>query len=186
MQVNTNGVLSFGRRFTQSDGYGQHFTSLPSPHIVAPFWDDVNIGAILPSGHPHPGTISYRIVSDQKILDQVQLEILEHYPVLGGAHPLLVFVATWDNVALDRSNSFARNSFQVYIATDGTWTVVRFSYGNIEWATRVTLIGVSDYTSQRHITHPASFNSAAARQLSGSSVYLRIDDSKYVHACMHA
>ena len=39
------------------------------------------------------------VLSLMKDFDQVQQEIIEHYPVLGGARPSLVFVVTWDKVA---------------------------------------------------------------------------------------
>lgn len=63
------------------------------------------------------------------------------------------------------------------MASNGTWTIVRFCYGVIEWATNSTLIGVSagGFNAQDYVTHPASLNGQAVKQLSGSTTFYRID-----------
>ena len=176
MQVNTNGVLSFHWQFILNSGDGSDFGSIfqYSVSTIAPFFDDVDIT----SGD---GNIFYRLISDNDTLNKVQQEISAQYPELGAARPSVVFLATWDRVPprpLIGSSAY-RNTFQVYVATNGTWSVVKFNYGDIEWATSSTLVGVGAGFAQIHITHPASLNrQALLRQLNGTSIFYRIDDGK--------
>ena len=123
-----------------------------SPHIVAPFWDDIDI--------TKGGTIYYRQDTDPALVEQLEKEIAIQYPEVSSFHPLLVFVATWDSVAA-YSSSFDGlvNTFQVAIATDGMETFVRFSYGDIQWGGPETLIGLSAGDGRNFITHPASLSS---------------------------
>lgn len=177
-QVNTNGVISLNRGFISPSGRGSGFGSvLFSPPIIAPFWDNIDI--------TKGGNITYRLVSDNNTLQKIHREISALYPELGNARPRQVFLATWEHVppnhAIGSSND--RNTFQVYVASNGTWTVVRFCYGVIEWATNSTLIGVSagGFNAQDYVTHPASLNSQAVKQLNGSTVFYRIDRGKCRH-----
>ena len=89
--MNTNGVLSLGRSFTDYSSGGSNFDSVFSPPIIAPFWDDVNIN--------NGGTINYRQDFGSSIADQVQQDIINTlFPDVGSFSPSLVFVATWDRV----------------------------------------------------------------------------------------
>ena len=148
---------------------------LYSPPLIAPFWDDVDI--------TKGGNITYRGVTDDDTLDNIRQEIFIQYPELGNARPSYVFLATWEHVppssAIASSNH--RNTFQAYIATNGSWSVVRFCYGSIDWASNSTVIGVSagGFRAQEYVTHPASLNSHAVRQLNGSTVFYRIDRGIY-------
>ena len=178
MQVSTNGLLSFHWRLGLSSGRGSNFGSLSryGVSIVAPFFDDVDVT----NGG---GNVFYRLIQDSEniTLDKVQQEISAQYPKLGNARPLLVFLATWDRVPPDfRIGSAAnRNTFQVYLASNGTWSVVKFSYGDIEWSSSSTLVGVGAGFAPIHITHPASLNQQALLQLNGTSVFYRIDDGMF-------
>ena len=135
--MNTNGVVSFGQRYTRPSSGGSDFDSesvSPTPPIIAPFWDDIDIR--------RGGEIYYRQAFDSFIVEQVRLEVSSQYPEVGFFYPSLVFVATWDRVApFDSSLRGLYNTFQVIIASDGSRTFVRFTYDDIEWGGATTLIG---------------------------------------------
>ena len=163
IQVNTNGVLSFGISYTTSLGTG--FNLLPSPPIIAPFWDDIDI--------TRGGTIYYRQDSNSTITELVQKALVSKYPEAASFHPSLVFVATWDRVEAYRSSDRGFvNTFQVVIASDGTWTFVRFSYGDIQWGGHTTLIGVSAGDRVNFVTHPASKTSSVLLLYNTTTTYM--------------
>ena len=164
--MNTNGVLSFGQRFTDTSSSGRNFDFVSSPPIIAPFWDDINIR--------DGGVIYYRQVFDLFIIEQVQLEVSSRYPEVGFFFPSLVFVATWDRVAQFGARNGLFNTFQVIIASDGAQSFVGFTYGDIEWGGNRTLIGVSAGDRLNFITHPASLSSNI-QFLDGTNVSYRID-----------
>ena len=124
--MNTNGVLSFGQSYVQPSSQLEDFNSVLSPPIIAPFWNDIDI--------TKGGTIYYRQDSNPVIAERVQQDLSPHFPEAEFFNPLLVFVATWDRVAA--SSFFSRglfNTFQVTVASNGTWMFVKFSYGDILW-----------------------------------------------------
>ncbi len=164
-QVNTNGVLSFGESYTVP--VGTDFNFIPSPPIIAPFWDDIDI--------TRGGTIYYRQDSNSTITELVQKAVATEYPEAASFQPSLVFVATWDRVAPYDFNDRGRvNTFQVVVASDGTWTFVRFSYGDIQWGGSDTVIGVSAGDRVNFITHPASQSSDVLLLFNTTATY-RVD-----------
>ena len=169
-QVNTNGVLSLGQSFIQRSARLNDFNSVSSPPIIAPFWNDIDI--------TYGGTIYYCQDSNPVAAEKVQQEISSLFPEAEFFHPSLVFVATWDRVASE-DRVFSRglfNTFQVTVASDGTWTFVKFSYGDIQFPEgfRGTLIGVSAGDRLNFVTHPASLTSLPER-LDGNSITYRVD-----------
>ena len=169
--MNTNGVLSLGQSFTRFSSSGSTFSSIFSPPIIAPFWDDVNI--------IRNGDIYYRQEYSLSIADQVQREIHRQYPDIGFFYPSLVFVATWDRVAAFSSlYTGLNNTFQTIIASDGMRTFVTFHYGDIQWGGFNTLIGVSAGDGFNFITHPASLSSSILL-LDSTSVTYQIDGSSH-------
>ena len=174
IQVFRNGAIGIRPRFGLGPPQGlslRYFASQFNRQLVAPFYDDIDTSA--------GGDITYRLIlNDNDTFNTIQQEISEQYPELGDARPSLVCLATWYRVPPYHSIATPNNcnSFQVYIATNGTWSVVKFSYGIIQWATTSTLIGVSGDRAGLHITHPATRNIGALQQLRGSSVFYRIDD----------
>ena len=158
-------MLSFGAPYTAPRGSSFNFTF--SPPISAPFWDDVDI--------TRGGTIYYRQDTNSTIMDLVQKAIALEYPEAASFQPSLVFVATWDRVeeyGFDVRSLV--NTFQVVVASDGTWTFVRFSYGDIQWGGIGTLIGVSAGDGVNFITHSASRTSAVL-MLDNTTATYRID-----------
>ena len=159
-------MLSFGVRYTQTSSGGSNFDSVfGSPPIIAPFWDDINIRV--------GGVIYYRQEFDPFIVDLVREGVASQFPEVGFFFPSLVFVATWDRVAPFGSRS-GFNTFQAVIASDGSRTFVRFTYGDIQWGGNSTLIGVSAGDQRNFITHPASLSPSVVF-LDGTNVTYRID-----------
>ena len=168
LQVNTNGVISFGSSFTSPSSSGSNFNDARSDPIIAPFWDDVNI--------INGGTIYYRQEFDPLIRDLVNQEINSIFPAeFPPFQASLVFVATWDRVAAFSSQFTGRvNTFQAVIASDGSRSFVRFNYGDIQWGGTNTLIGVSAGDLTNYITHPFSL-SLSITSIDNTSVTYRID-----------
>ena len=168
LQVNTNGVISFGSSFTSTSSGGSNFNGIGTTSIVAPFWDDININ--------NGGTIYYRQESNPLIRDLVNQEINSIFPAeFPPFQASLVFVATWDRVAAFSSNlSGLVNTFQAVIASDGSRSFVKFTYGDIQWGGERTLIGVSAGDLTNYITHPFSL-SLSITSIDNTSVTYRID-----------
>ncbi len=86
-KVNTNGLLSFGAENIE-------YTPEPFPitvgRLIAPFWDDVNIGV--------SGSIYFRQSSDLSMIQMVQSR-LRSINVAQDFTPTALFIATWDHVA---------------------------------------------------------------------------------------
>ena len=163
MQVNTNGVLSFGRSYTTA--FITDFTFLSSPPIIAPFWDDIDI--------TRGGTIYYRQDSNSTIIEMLQQAVASEYPEAVSFQPSLIFVATWDRVEpFGFSDTGRENTFQVVVASDGTWTFVRFSYGDIQWGGNTTVIGVTAGDQVNFITHPASRSLAVLMLNNTTTTYM--------------
>ena len=168
--MNTNGVISFGTSFLSTSSGGLNFSSVTSPPIIAPFWDDVNTR----SG----GTIYYRQDTSPTVADLVNGAVRDLYPTLAPPFQAsLVFVATWDRVA-PFINPSARgvNTFQAVIASDGSRSFVRFTYGDIQWGgdTMSTLIGVSAGDQTNFIMHPLSLTENIT-SIANTAVTYRID-----------
>ena len=161
--MNTNGVLSFGTSYTSP--VSTDFTFLSSPPIIAPFWDDIDI--------TRGGTIYYRQDSNSTITELVQQAVASEYPEAASFQPSLVFVATWDRVESFRFSNRGRvNTFQVVVASDGTRTFVRFSYGDIQWGGFTTIIGVTAGDRVNFITHPASQSTAVLMLYNTTTTYI--------------
>ena len=174
LQVNRNGFLSFGQLFTMTSSNGQNFDSIFSPPIICPFWDDINVI----SG----GSIYYRQDLNQSIIERLRRELSSEYPQAELFLPSLVFIATWDRVApFSTQITSGMNTFQVTVATDGTSTFARFSYGDIQWGGLETLIGVSAGDGLNFITHPSSLSSFVLT-LDTTTVFYRVERKS--HACL--
>ena len=165
--MNTNGVLSFGAAYTVPSSFGSGFSFVFSPPLIAPFYDDIDI--------TRGGTIYYRQDSNSTITELVQRAIASEYPVAASFQPSLVLVATWDRgEPYDFNARGLVNTFQVVVASDGTWTFVKFSYGDIQWGGLNTLIGVSVGDGVNFVTHPASLSSSVL-SLDNTTTTYRVD-----------
>ena len=97
MQVNTNGMLSFG--FSFGDYIPQTFPlSYVQPYaLIALYWDDHDVRG--------KGQIYYRFTKDEVLLDSVGSNI--SFAFNTSFSPTWLFIATWDEVVeyLGNSNS---------------------------------------------------------------------------------
>ena len=159
-------MLSFGQPYTDTSSGGNNFDSVSSPPIIAPFWDDIDIR--------DGGVIYYRQDFSSSTADVVRQGVMSQYPEVGFFFPSLVFVATWDRVARFNARDGLRNTFQAVIASDGSRTFVRFTYGDIQWGGFSTLIGVSAGDGFNFVSHPASLSPSVVF-LDGTNVTFRVD-----------
>ena len=166
--MNANGVLSFGQSYNRRSP-GFQFTTFTSPPIITPFWDDINVNT--------GGRLYYRQESDPRTAEQIGQEISSQFPEAEFFYPSLVFVATWDGVPpigylTGQGNRF--NTFQVIVASNGTWTFVKFNYYRIDWGELYTLIGISAGDRLNFISHPKS-RTTSVLLLDHTNVIYRID-----------
>ncbi len=92
MQVNSNGVLSFGRPFP-----------VPPPvtfpiadnDLIFPLWADINLWE-------HRSAVFFRQTTDPVILDDVRSDLHDGYYCSKDFIPSWVFIVTWHNVTMYR------------------------------------------------------------------------------------
>ena len=121
LQVSTNGILSFGSSFTQFQPLPFPFTS---PPLIAPFWADFDL--------QKGGSVYYRQTAQPDILQQIEFAVSRASGLQ--FRPTLAFIATWDAVpAFDGRFRGLINTFQVVLATDGTYSFAGFVYRDIQW-----------------------------------------------------
>ena len=88
-QVNTNGIISFQRPFT--DYIPRRFPLNNNIPLIAPFWDDVDIRRF--------GNIFYRQTSNVTLLQTARDQLQNLFPSSDNFTPTTLFIATWDRVA---------------------------------------------------------------------------------------
>jgi hypothetical protein len=96
--------------------------------MIAPFWADINTR--------NGGNIYYRETTDSELQDKAAIEVRLAYPNLSSFSAGWLFIATWDQVAFfGTCNSNLRNTFQLILATDNTYSFAILYYNNITWTT---------------------------------------------------
>ena len=169
LQVNPNtGVLSFGGTFSRLTPDGLNFDAIISnTPIIAPFWNFIDLLA--------DGIIYYRRDTDPNTRNLANQEVRSIFPEFPQFDARLVVVVTYDRVARFGEFTGLVNTFQTVIASDGSNSFVRFTYGNIEWGDNSTLIGVSAGDGENFITHPLSFSPNLTQSLDNTAITYRID-----------
>ena len=167
LQVNANGIISFGNTISATTSGGSNFNTFSSPPIIVPFWNDIDVRV--------DGTIFYRRDTDPNSINLANQAVRSLFPEFPEFDASLLFVATWDRVARFGEFTGLANTFQAVIASDGTNSFVRFTYGNIEWGDGDTLIGVSAGDRINFITHPLSLTPNVTSIDDGIPVTFRID-----------
>ena len=94
-QVNTNGIISFQRPFT--DYIPRRFPLNNNIPLIAPFWDDVDITRF--------GNIFYRQTSNVTLLQRARDRLQDLFPSSVNFTPTTLFIATWNRVAGFRGRS---------------------------------------------------------------------------------
>ena len=73
--------------------------------------------------------MTYRLTRDPETLDIISNFISERYfPFV----PSYAVVATWNMVPTDSSSDFSRYTFQAILASNGRYSFVTFTYGNLD------------------------------------------------------
>ena len=111
-QVNHNGILSFRLPFIESVPRSFPFLG---PPLIAPFWDDVNIGRF--------GNIFFRMTSNVTLLQRARNQLQELFLSSGNFTPTMLFIATWDRVAQFRGGSQVYMIFTCLVLSDITIVV---------------------------------------------------------------
>lgn len=128
--VNTNGGVSFAQgisQFTPTCG-----ALSTSSRMVAAFWADVDTR--------NGGDVYYRETTDSALLATVSQEVYNAYPLMWGVDINWLFVATWYKVAYfgccgSGCSALPYNTFQLILASDGTYSFAVFYYNSITWTT---------------------------------------------------
>ena len=89
MQVNDNGVISFGRRFSVRTPQSFPLRSR-TIKIIAPYWADVDARGT--------GNIYYRQTTDPSLLARATTEIRAIFSTSANASITNLLIATWDRV----------------------------------------------------------------------------------------
>ncbi|XP_059387706.1 uncharacterized protein LOC132121957 [Carassius carassius] len=103
--VNNNGDLTFNEPFYQ--WYPYYFPAYSSIDIIAPLWTDIY--------NSEQGTISYRQVTDARLLNRASREVNKYFPRLNFSASW-VFIATWDKVPY-YANRESESTFQVVLVS---------------------------------------------------------------------
>ncbi|KTG01461.1 hypothetical protein cypCar_00034351 [Cyprinus carpio] len=116
--VNNNGDLTFDKPLYQ--WYPYYFPAYSSIDIIAPLWTDIY--------NYEKGTISYRQVTDARLLNRASREINKYFPSLNFSASW-VFIATWDKVPYF-GNSKAESTFQVVLVSgkNMSFTLMHYDY----------------------------------------------------------
>ncbi|XP_050979932.1 alpha-tectorin-like [Labeo rohita] len=118
LYVNNKGYLTFNGPFYQS--YPNYFPAYSTRDIIAPLWTNIDI--------TNRGTVSYRQVTDSRLLNRASEDIKQYYPNLNFSASW-VFIATWDKVPnyIYRQTS----TFQVVLMSGKNMSFTLMHYGNI-------------------------------------------------------
>lgn len=109
MQVNTNGILSFGAPSYLYNTRLFPLASQTAPHgvtyrVIAPFWGDVD------TTEPGSGRVWFRQTTDAAQLSRAKQEVMGHlllYPDVDikNFNPSVMVVVTWDHVGYFQGHS---------------------------------------------------------------------------------
>ena len=88
MQVNNNGIISFGNRFSQFDP--SRFPRNSTDALIAPYWADADTRT---NGS---GTVFFRETTNLTLLQRASREIQDGLSV--SFSPSHLFIATWNSI----------------------------------------------------------------------------------------
>ncbi|KAI2658793.1 Alpha-tectorin [Labeo rohita] len=119
LHVNNKGHLTFNNPFYR--WYPYYFPARMSRDIIAPLWTDIDI--------THRGTISYRQVTDSRLLNRASKDINQYYPNLNFSASW-VFIATWDKVPYYEHKG-TESTFQVVLVSGKNMSFILMHYDHI-------------------------------------------------------
>jgi len=88
MQVNNNGIISFGNPFSQFNP--SRFPRNTTDALIAPFWADADTRS------DGSGTVFYRETNESSLLQRASREIQDGLSV--SFSPSHLFIATWNSI----------------------------------------------------------------------------------------
>ncbi|XP_051522636.1 uncharacterized protein LOC127422868 [Myxocyprinus asiaticus] len=118
IHVNNKGYLTFDEPFYQ---WNPDYFPASIRDIIAPLWTDIDITRY--------GTISYRQVTDSRLLERATRDINQYFPNLNFSASW-VFIATWDKVPY-YGYRHAVSTFQVVLVSGKNLSFTLMHYGHI-------------------------------------------------------
>ena len=86
-QVNTNGVLSFDRRFNQFEPWPFPISTL---RLISPYWENFETARF--------GHVYYRNTTEHALLWRAQFYLQDIFPSARNYFPTYLILATWDEI----------------------------------------------------------------------------------------
>ncbi|KAK9965090.1 hypothetical protein ABG768_004199 [Culter alburnus] len=143
LYVNNKGYLTFEGPFHQ--WYPNNFPAYSTRDIIAPLWTDIDI--------THKGTISYRQVTDGRLLNRASRDINQYYPNLNFSASW-AFIVTWDKVPY---YGYRRTStFQVVLVSGKNMSFTLMHFDNIAPAIHPVMSGYDTSDSTDFFSIPVS------------------------------
>ncbi|XP_051770713.1 uncharacterized protein LOC127523711 [Ctenopharyngodon idella] len=140
--VNNNGHLTFDEPFYER--LPKAFPANSTRDIIAPLWAMFDCSVT--------GRISYRLVTQGRILDRARNDVQQYFPQFGfSVHTVLI--ATWDRVPYV-NNSLTESSFQVVLVICRTLSFVIMNYGNISSTYQSFQAGYDTINSTNYFSIP--------------------------------
>ncbi|KAK2876892.1 hypothetical protein Q8A67_020988 [Cirrhinus molitorella] len=119
LYVNNKGHLTFTGPFYQY--YPNYIPAYSTRDIIAPLWTDIDITP--------KGTVSYRLVTDSRLLKRASKDINQYYPNLN-FFASWVFIATWDKVPYYQYTNTV-STFQVVLVSGKNMSFTLMHYDHI-------------------------------------------------------
>ena len=105
MQVNIDGVLSFGDPFRHFSPELFPLSNHEDDVLIAPFWDDIETR--------DTGDIYFRFSEEEPLINQIGKNISDAFKV--SFTPSSLFIATWDGVVSSSGPNYKVNLFIIRI-----------------------------------------------------------------------
>jgi len=124
--VHENGLISFGS--TLNDQSPASFPLTNEALAAAPYWADVYT--------ERGGRVWYRKTTDDAIVSRATRDVIRAFPRYTGYMASWVVIVTWDEVTFYAASGIYtqnRNTFQVFITSDGVMSFAGYIYDNLSW-----------------------------------------------------
>ncbi|XP_039513569.1 uncharacterized protein LOC120468973 [Pimephales promelas] len=142
--VNNNGHLTFDG--PSYERVPNAFPGNSTRDIIAPLWAmfDCRVN----------GNISYRLVTQSRILDRARNDLKQYFPLFGFSVNA-VFIATWERVPY-LNNTLTESSFQVILVICRSLSFVIMNYGNISSTDQSFQAGFDTINSTNYFSIPVT------------------------------
>ncbi|XP_077062346.1 uncharacterized protein LOC143714793 [Siphateles boraxobius] len=140
--VNNNGHLTFDE--PSYERLPKAFPANSTTDIIAPLWAKFDCSV--------NGNISYRLVTQSRILDWARNDVKQYFPLFGFSVNAVLMV-TWERVPYLNS-SLTESSFQVIVIICRTLSFVIMNYGNISSTNQNVQAGYDTINSTNYFSIP--------------------------------